>query len=575
MRRQWSKLVLLVSTVVLAAVAPSPASAAPSARPSTAAATAAGTAGGEGAGIFPVDVNGVDGTPLVAARPTRILSLSPSATQMLYDIGAGSQVVGVDKYSTYPANAPRTKFTGNESSAEDYLYLSPDLVIFAFKTNLVSELKDLRHPGTGATSRHDDRRRLHAQMAELGAATGHGRAAKRASSSVAAAIASAVRAAKGAGRGDTYYIELDPRYYYTATSKTFIGAEFSLFGMRDIADAAGHGTAYPAISAEYLLKENPDYVFLADTVCCHETASTFGHRPGFATLTAVKLHHVVPVNDSVASQWGPQPSSSLLACWPGPCDHDAHGRPGNGHRENGRPFRDSRTSGTRAPPHPAPRRPSGPGRRLSYRCCHRQCPGRPGRPVAGRRAGRDRRQGPAPAHPFGPGRHRQRRGLAVAHAPDGPGRAGRGDARRWRALRTRVCSTTLWPTPTCSGWPPAPVWAPPSPSCTARLGSFRPVDPLPLAAFVGAVVAVAATFALGRSNGAGATIATPRAGGRGRRRVLHRCPDLHPASRTRRSWLWSTPGSSEACRRRGGDRSSSILPYVAIAAPCCSPAAGC
>ena len=75
------------------------------------------------------------------------------------------------------------------------------------------------------------------------------------------------------GRGATYYIELDPTNYYTATSGTFIGAEFSLFGMRDIADAAGHGSQYPQISPEYILKENPDYVFLADTVCCGVNSS--------------------------------------------------------------------------------------------------------------------------------------------------------------------------------------------------------------------------------------------------------------------------------------------------------------
>ncbi|MGH3828213.1 MAG: ABC transporter substrate-binding protein, partial [Pseudonocardiaceae bacterium] len=95
-------------------------------------------------GNFPVSVKSGDGTVRIPARPERILSLSASATQMLYAIGAGSQVVGVDKYSSYPANAPRTKFTGYESSAEDYLYLRPDLVIFAFETGtLIQQLQAL------------------------------------------------------------------------------------------------------------------------------------------------------------------------------------------------------------------------------------------------------------------------------------------------------------------------------------------------------------------------------------------------------------------------------------------------
>ncbi|HTW10848.1 MAG TPA: ABC transporter substrate-binding protein [Acidimicrobiales bacterium] len=246
----------------------------------------------------------VAGGPAHSAYPTRILSLSPSATQMLYSIGAGHDVVGVDKYSTWPPYAPRTKFTGYETSAEDYLYLHPDLVVFAFQSNVVQQLKLLGvpslvlPPATGLPG-------VYAQITELGALTGHRSGARHVNALLAAEVASDVRTADGGGRGESYYVELDPAYYYSATSKTFIGAEFSLFGMRDIADAASHGSAYPALSPEYVLKADPDYVFLADTVCCRQSPATFARRPGFSALRAVKLHHVIGVNDSVASQWGP------------------------------------------------------------------------------------------------------------------------------------------------------------------------------------------------------------------------------------------------------------------------------
>lgn len=253
---------------------------------------------------FPVKVTSGDGNVSIPARPTRILSLSASATQMLYEIGAGKQVVGVDKYSTWPANAPRTKFTGYETSAEDYLYLHPDLVIFAFSEgSLIKQLKLLGVPALllpPATSFSG----VYGQINELGLATGHKTAAARLDASLAQFLASSKEKAGAPARGQTYYIEVSPDYY-TATSKTFIGAEFSLFGMRNVADAASHGTAYPQISAEYLLKTNPDYVFLADTVCCHATPANFAKRPAFSLLKAVKLHRVYGVNDSVASQWGP------------------------------------------------------------------------------------------------------------------------------------------------------------------------------------------------------------------------------------------------------------------------------
>ncbi len=282
----------LVSTAVLVGTGPASATARPPTVPDAAAAT------------FPVSVQSGDGTVDIPSRPDRILSLSASATQMLYAIGAGAQVVGVDKYSTYPPNAPRTKFTGYESSAEDYLYLRPDLVIFAFESGtLIQQLRVLRipalllPPATGMAG-------VYSQLQELGEATGHRSGARETRSALASFLSTEAHSVGGAGRGKTYYIEVDPTYY-TATSQTFIGAEFSLFGMQDIANAASHGSAYPQISAEYILKENPDYVFLADSVCCHQTAASFSSRPGFSVLSAVRLHHVTPVNDSVASQWGP------------------------------------------------------------------------------------------------------------------------------------------------------------------------------------------------------------------------------------------------------------------------------
>lgn len=239
-----------------------------------------------------------------ARAPRRILSLSASATQMLYTIGAGGQVVGVDKYSMWPAKAPRTKFTGYETDAEDYLSLRPDLVIFAFpSTKMLGQLHSLgiRTLVLGPATDMGD---IYAQIGELGAITGHIAGASKEVASMRQVLAQEVSAAKGLGDAKTYYVELDPTYY-SATSKTFIGAELSLFGMRDIADAASHGAAYPQINKEYLLKTNPDYVFLADTVCCHVDAANFSHRPGFSVLSAVHDHHVIAVNDSVASEWGP------------------------------------------------------------------------------------------------------------------------------------------------------------------------------------------------------------------------------------------------------------------------------
>ena len=81
----------------------------------------------------------------------------------------------------------------------------------------------------------------------------------------------------------TYYYELD-QTYYSVTSSTFVGQLLALLGMKSIADQASGAAksgGYPQLSAEYIIKANPDYIILADTLCCHQDA---GHRGQAARL---------------------------------------------------------------------------------------------------------------------------------------------------------------------------------------------------------------------------------------------------------------------------------------------------
>jgi iron complex transport system substrate-binding protein len=255
---------------------------------------------------FPVTVAAANGNVIVAARPTRILSLSPTATEMLYAIGAGPQVVGVDKYSTDPPNTPRTRFDGTEG-AESYVPLHPDLVVLYTDSSgkLVGQLATLHIPTLllPPAVTIDD---TYTQLTVLGQATGHVAQATAESTSIRQQLDSITRSVGDRAKGLTYYHEIDSTLY-TATSKTFIGALYARLGMVNIADPADHGgSGYPQLSAEYLVKADPDYVFLADTVCCHESAATFAARPGFSVMKAVHDGHVVPLPDPIAAQWGPR-----------------------------------------------------------------------------------------------------------------------------------------------------------------------------------------------------------------------------------------------------------------------------
>jgi iron complex transport system substrate-binding protein len=271
-----------------------------------------GGSGGSGAAArassgFPVAVRAANGTVRLAQRPDAIVSLSPTATEMLYAIGAGSQVKAVDVNSDYPPQAPRTKLSGFTPNVEAIVGYRPDLVLVDGTTGgLVQKLRSLSVPvlelPAPATLGG-----VYAEFDQLGHATGHLAAAQREDASLRAQIAAIVTSV-GHTPPPTYYYELD-QTYYSLTSSTFVGQLLALLGLKSIADAA-HGAAaaggYPQLSSEFIVRANPDYVILADTICCHQSAATVAARPGWAGMRAVRDGHVIALNDDIASRWGPR-----------------------------------------------------------------------------------------------------------------------------------------------------------------------------------------------------------------------------------------------------------------------------
>lgn len=244
-------------------------------------------------------------TTLPANAPTRIVSLSPTATEMLFAIGAGGQVKAVDDQSNYPAQAPRTKLSGYQPNAEAIAGYSPDLVVLSDE-GIAPRLRQLHIKvivDPAAATLADS----YKQIEVLGTATGHESQAAQLVARMRSDIAAIVAQVPADAPVLTYYHELDSTYY-TATSHTFIGQLYALAKLRNIADAAdkkGSG-GYPQLSAEYIVAQNPDLVFLADTKCCQQSAQTAAKRPGWNTMKAVTLQHVFALDDDVASRWGPR-----------------------------------------------------------------------------------------------------------------------------------------------------------------------------------------------------------------------------------------------------------------------------
>ena len=267
--------------------------------------------GAAGRAAFPAVIKTANGVVHIRSRPTTIISLSPTATEMLYAIGAGSQVKAVDSDSDYPPQAPMTKLSGLDPNLEAIVAYKPDLVVVSnFTDNFDSLAKHLASfsipvlylPAPAGLSG------VYSQFDQLGEATGHLAQAEHEDAALRSQISKIVASVPRRAQPLSYYYELD-QTYYSVTSSTFIGTLLALLGMKSIADTASGAASsggYPQLSSEYIVKANPDYVILADTVCCHQNAATAAARPGWSGLTGVKAGHVILLNDDIASRWGPR-----------------------------------------------------------------------------------------------------------------------------------------------------------------------------------------------------------------------------------------------------------------------------
>lgn len=243
-----------------------------------------------------------------AAAPKRIVSMSATATEMLFAIGAGKQVVAVDDQSNYPASVPKTALSAYNPNVEAIAGYEPDLVVISNDTKgLKQQLETLKIPvvvePAGQTIND-----TYTQLLDLGRRTGHEDEAEEVVEEIKDRIADLKKEVARRETPLTYYHELD-NTLFTVTSKTFIGDVYAQAGLENIADAADAGNAsggYPQLSAEYLVKADPDFVFLADTKCCQQTKETLAARPGFGGLKAVKNNRVVLLDDDIASRWGPR-----------------------------------------------------------------------------------------------------------------------------------------------------------------------------------------------------------------------------------------------------------------------------
>jgi len=256
---------------------------------------------------FPVTIEAGNGSVTIDSKPERIVSISPTSTEVLFAIGAGSQVVAVGDQSNYPSEAPMTDLSAWQPNVEAIATYDPDLVFLSFDPgDVIAGLEAIGITVVlhGTAFSVDD---AYAQWEQTGAATGHLAEAVQLVSGTQDRLDEAAAAVPVTDDDVTYYYELDD-LYYTTTAASFIGQVLAPTGMFNIADEAPDpdGFGYPQLTTEFIVSEDPTMILLADTKCCAQNAESVAERPGWGTMTALRTGGVVELDDDIASRWGPR-----------------------------------------------------------------------------------------------------------------------------------------------------------------------------------------------------------------------------------------------------------------------------
>jgi iron complex transport system substrate-binding protein len=251
------------------------------------------------------------GREVTLAAPARqVVSLAPSNTEILFAVGAGSQVVGRDEFTNYPEAAVALPSVGGsmgDYNFEQIVNLKPDLVLAA-EINTPEQVKALEDLGVTVfyLSNPTNIEGMYANLITVGKLTGK--------EPEAAALVDSLKQRVAAVEDKISRVTTRPKVFYeldgseaakpwTAGAGTFIDMLITMAGGENV--AASLAGSWGQFSQEALLVANPDFILLGDAAY-GTTAEQVAARTGWETIQAVKAGQVLPFNDDTVSRPGPR-----------------------------------------------------------------------------------------------------------------------------------------------------------------------------------------------------------------------------------------------------------------------------
>lgn len=255
---------------------------------------------------------------VLSAAAQRIVSLAPSNTEILFALGAASQVVGRDSFSDYPSEALQVQDVGGgfgNLDTETIVALQPDLVL-ASPLTAAEQVQGLRDLGLTVfvlpnPLQFDD---LYNNLTTVGILTAKTQQAENLISGLKQRVRSVEQRLTGIEQRPLVFYEIDgsdPNAPWTAGPNTFIDMLITKAGGINF----GHELQgeWVQVSLEEILRRDPDLILLGDAIWGGVTVEAVVARPGWGELSAVKAQRVYPFDDNIVSRPGPRLVDGLEA----------------------------------------------------------------------------------------------------------------------------------------------------------------------------------------------------------------------------------------------------------------------
>jgi iron complex transport system substrate-binding protein len=259
---------------------------------------------------FPVTIKDALGNKVVIKqKPTRIVSLMPSNTEIAYGLDLGKKIVGVSDYDNYPKDTlKKEKIGGQQFNTEKIIGLKPNLVLAHASSASIAKdaLKQLRDAGIPVlvVANAENFEQVYNSIDMIGKATGTTKKADEVIKGMKNKLSDIKEKAASIKEKKKVYMEVAPAPdIYTTGKNTFMNEMLTAINADNV---AGDQQGWIKVDQESIIQKNPDVIITTYGYYVKNPAEQVLSRKGWGNINAVKNKQVIDVNSDLVDRPGPR-----------------------------------------------------------------------------------------------------------------------------------------------------------------------------------------------------------------------------------------------------------------------------